>query len=161
MSINPIKKIIIDIQINACKINKIQLGFVLQKILGPEPIKYVAKYWLSQRRRTWCTTWWPHPTESAAYQCTGRPPQINPTRLKKNTIHDGTSQSHGQGSLLLLHHSKGGSSKLDHHKHRLQPLSCLSRLIGHLTRLPRLTRPNRPPRPTQSRRRPRSRRRSL
>ena len=59
--------------------------FRFQKILGPEPIKYVAKYWLSQRRRTWCTTWWPHPTESAACQCTGRPPQINPTRLKEKT----------------------------------------------------------------------------
>ena len=80
---------------------------------------------------------------------------------KKNTIHDGTSQSHAKGSLFLLHHSKGGSSQLDHHNHRPQPLFCLSRLIGHLTRQPRLTRPNWPPRPTQSRRRPRSRRRSL
>ena len=60
--------------------------FRFQKILGPGPIKYVAKYWLSQRRRTWCTTWWPHPTESAACQCTGRPPQINPTRPKKKTL---------------------------------------------------------------------------
>ena len=31
VSINPIKKIIIDIQINACKINKIQLGFVFRR----------------------------------------------------------------------------------------------------------------------------------
>ena len=28
-------------------------------------------------------TWWPHPTESAACQCTGRPLQINPTGWKK------------------------------------------------------------------------------
>ena len=27
--------------------------------------------------------WWPHPTKSAADQRTGRPPQVNPTRLKK------------------------------------------------------------------------------
>ena len=29
---------------------------------------------------------------------------------KKNTMHDGTSQSHAQGSLFPIHHSKGGSS---------------------------------------------------
>ena len=34
--------------------------------------------------RTWYTTWWPHPTESAVCQCTGRPPQINPTEKKKH-----------------------------------------------------------------------------
>ena len=80
---------------------------------------------------------------------------------RKNTMHDGTSQSHAQESLFPIHHSKGGSSQLDHHNHRPQPLFCLSRPIGHLTRLPRLTRPNWLPRPTQSRRRLRSRRRPL
>ena len=86
--------------------------FCCQKILAPDPIKCVAKYWLSQRRRTWCTTWWPHPTKSAACQRTGRPPQVNPTRLKKKKkgIHDGSSQSHARGSLFLLHHFKDGSS---------------------------------------------------
>ena len=29
---------------------------------------------------------------------------------RKNTMHDGTSQSHAQGSLFPIHHSKGGSS---------------------------------------------------
>ena len=36
--------------------------------------------------------------------------QPSQTEKKKNTIHDGTSQSHAKGSLFLLHHSKGGSS---------------------------------------------------
>ena len=57
--------------------------FCCQKILAPDPIKCVAKYRLSQRRRTWCTTWWPHPTESAAYQCTGATTTNQPNRTGK------------------------------------------------------------------------------
>ena len=105
--------------------------FCCQKILAPDPIKCVAKYWLSQRRRTWCTTWWPHPTESAAYQCTGRPPQISPTRLgkKKKTLFT-------MAPLNNMHKGHCWWQQL------ARPLSCLSRQISHLTRLPRLIRPS-------------------
>ena len=110
--------------------------FCCQKILAPDPIKCVAKYWLSQRSRTWCTRWWPHPTESAAYQCTGRPPQISPTRLgKKKTLFT-------MAPLNNMHKGHCWWQQL------VRPLSCLSRQIGHLTRLPRLIRPNWPPHPT-------------
>ena len=112
--------------------------FCCQKILAPDPIKCVAKYWLSQRSRTWCTTWWPHPTESAAYQCTGRPPQISPTRLgkKKKTLF-------AMAPLNNMHKGHCWWQQL------VRPLSCLSRQISHLTRLPRLIRLNWPPHPTR------------
>ena len=120
------------------KLNSARFSF--QKILAPDPIKCVAKYWLSQRRRTWCTTWLPHPTESAACQCTGRPLQINQPdwkkKQKKNTLLR-------MAPLNNMHKGHCWWQQL------ARPLSCLSRQISHLTRLPRLIRPNWPPHPTR------------
>ena len=58
---------------------------------------------------------------------TNQPRQTEKKKKKKkeikDIIHDGSSQSHAQGSLFLLHHFKGGSRKLDHYPASLAKLA--------------------------------------